>query len=325
MRTSSTIYPVADLVDTIQNIDNNPEIQQALHVGRIELKDGKALWRIDPSLTPITSFPHKDNKSKGAIVIKTHPIADSNGEITPYRYIGGADTIETDGAETLSLFSGFILDLWTDQIVAEYTGREDMVDDSFEIFRRLLIYYNAIGNYESNKKGLFGHFSKHNSLHLLSDTLDFLKDRDPQKIRYGNAAKGTPSSKPIKDRGKILIRDYLLKPIETVHINKDTGEEFSMSTYTLKEIPFKALLQELSMHNEDGNFDRHDALVQLMLLREDRLRILGDSSFEERYGGGSLKDYIGNDEFFTKNYPGSKHENSQDMIARLNRTTLRKR
>lgn len=59
----------------------------------------------------------------------------------------------------MSLGSIFVLDLWTDKIVAEYTGRPMYAEDYFEICRKLCIYYNAALNYEQNKKGLFGHFS----------------------------------------------------------------------------------------------------------------------------------------------------------------------
>lgn len=182
------------------------------------------------------------------------------------------------------------------------------------------MYYNAVGNYENNKKGLFSHFSRYNSLHLLSDTLEFLKDKDPQRVRYGNASKGTTSSKPVKDRGKIMTRDFLLKPIETITIDEETGEEVVDTVPALTLIVFKALLQELSMHNEDGNFDRHDAFIQLMLLREDRLRLLGDSTFEDRYNN-SERNYLGDDDFFSKNYPGGESSDDKRMAERLSRVS----
>lgn len=321
MRRDSTIYPVADLNDQINYLDANPSELQSMYVGRLDISEGEVKWVPDSSLNPIMQFPHKDNKLKGCVYIKTHPIKDSNGQIPWGRYISGADTIDTDGAETLSLFSGYILDLWTDDIVAEYTGREDLTDDSFEIYRRLLIYYNAEGNYESNKKGLFSHFSKYNSLHLLSDVLDFLKERNPQKVTYGNSSKGTVSSNPIKNMGRIMLRNYLLKPYESSRIEIIDGkeEEVSSSVPNLRRIKFRALLQELSQHNLDGNFDRHDALLMLMLLREDKLRMLGDDSFENRYNNIE-KDYLGNDSFFTNNYPTDEDDDFKEQLRKLGYT-----
>ena len=304
MKTDSTIYPVADLNDQINWLDNNPTETQKLYVGKLVLRDGEVGWRPDPETQPINNFPHKDNKLRGAVVIKEHPIKGSDGKVPWGRYISGADTIDTDGAETLSLFSCYVLDLWTDEIVAEYTGREELTDDSFEIYRLLLMYYNAEGNYENNKKGLFSHFSKFNSLHLLADTLEFLREKDPQRQRIGNATKGTPSSVPIKNMGRRMIRDFLLKPYDNIKIEVVDGVETEVKTTerSLKKIRFRALLQELASHNMDGNFDRHDALVMLMLIREDKLRLLGDDSWENRYERD--KDYLGDDPFFNSNYGG---------------------
>lgn len=305
MKTDSTIYPVADLNDQINWLDNNPTETQKLYVGKLVLRDGEVEWKPDPEAQPINNFPHKDNKLRGAVVIKEHPIKGSDGKVPWGRYISGADTIDTDGAETLSLFSCYVLDLWTDDIVAEYTGREELTDDSFEIYRLLLMYYNAEGNYENNKKGLFSHFSKFNSLHLLADTLEFLREKDPQRQRIGNATKGTPSSVPIKNMGRRMIRDFLLKPYDNIKIEVIDGVETEVKTTerSLKKIRFRALLQELATHNMDGNFDRHDALLMLMLIREDKLRLLGDDSWENRYEKD--KDYLGDDPFFNSNYGGN--------------------
>jgi len=83
----------------------------------------------------------------------------------------------------------FILDLHTDRIVFEYTGRPMFADDAYENCRLALLMYNAECNYENNKKGLFKYFSQHNSLYLLSDTLDFLKDKEIVRGNlYGNKA-----------------------------------------------------------------------------------------------------------------------------------------
>jgi len=53
-------------------------------------------------------------------------------------------------AHTTSLTSVFVLDLFTDRIVAEYTGRQDYADDNFEIVRRLCLFYNGKCLYESH-------------------------------------------------------------------------------------------------------------------------------------------------------------------------------
>jgi len=155
-------------------------------------------------------------------------------------------------------------------------------------------------------------------LHLLSDTLDYLKDKDPSRNRYGNSSKGTISSAPVKGRGRILIRDFLLKPYTHTKIDIVEGkeEEVEVTEPSLNRIKFRALLQELASHNMDGNFDRHDAFIQLMLLREDRLRLLGDDTFENRYNDNS-RDYLGDDDFFTTNFKENDGDKLQKQLRQM--------
>lgn len=110
--------------------------------------------------TSIRDFPHKNNKIEGAIELFELPKIDrATGNPYDDRYIAGADPYDNDEADTMSLGSIFILDSWTDKIVAEYTGRPMLAEDYFEICRKLCLFYNARLNYENNKKGLFGYFS----------------------------------------------------------------------------------------------------------------------------------------------------------------------
>ena len=155
-------------------------------------------------------------------------------------------------------------------------------------------------------------------MHLLSDTLDYLKDKDPSRNRYGNSSKGTISSAPVKGRGRILIRDFLLKPYTHTKIEVVEGkeEEVEVTEPSLNRIKFRALLQELASHNMDGNFDRHDAFIQLMLLREDRLRLLGDDTFENRYSNNS-RDYLGDDDFFTDNFKEKDGDKLQKQLRQM--------
>lgn len=120
-------------------------------------------------------------------------------------------------------------------------------EDFYENCRRALLMYNAECNYENNKKGLFTYFSKHSSLYLLSDTLEFLKDKDSMKYSlYGNKAKGTVSSDSIKSYSRRCIRDWLLKPAEFIVINADGDQDVTINK-NLFNIPYRALLKELSM------------------------------------------------------------------------------
>jgi predicted small metal-binding protein len=188
MKRDNTIYPVADLNDRINQIDMDSISLADMYAGRLTIEDGKVKFEPDSTVKPIMYFPHKDNKMEGCIYIKTMPVKMKDGTIPWGRYVSGCDPYDDDESGTLSLLSCYILDLWTDDIVAEYTGRPMYADEAYENVRRLLLFYNAECNYENNKKGLFAYFSRHNCLYLLCDTLEFLRDKDMAKLSYGNKA-----------------------------------------------------------------------------------------------------------------------------------------
>ena len=189
VKTGVNMFPVADLTERIGQLDANPTEYDDVYVGDLVFnKDGQVEYK-PTSAMPIRDFPHKDNKIEGAIEIYQMPEIDKNtGKPYNDRYILGADPYDDDESNTMSLGSIFVLDLWTDRIVAEYTGRPSFADDYYEICRKLCLFYNGRLNYEYNKKGLFSHFSTRNSLYLLTDVLDFLKEKQMMKDGYGNKA-----------------------------------------------------------------------------------------------------------------------------------------
>ena len=189
VKTGVNMFPVADLTERIGQLDANPTEYDDVYVGDLVFnKEGQVEYK-PTSATPIRDFPHKDNKIEGAIEIYQMPEIDKNiGKPYNDRYILGADPYDDDESNTMSLGSIFVLDLWTDRIVAEYTGRPSFADDYYEICRKLCLFYNGRLNYEYNKKGLFSHFSTRNSLYLLTDVLDFLKEKQMMKDGYGNKA-----------------------------------------------------------------------------------------------------------------------------------------
>lgn len=298
MRRDSTIFPVAAILERIDEIKSNVTFYDDVLTGDLSMnKDGKVVCR--PSANnPIRHFPHKDNKLDGCVEIFKLPVEESNGKPMRDRYLAGLDPYDDDSSNTMSLGSIFILDMFTDEIVAEYTGRPQFADEFYEICRLLLLMYNARCNYENNKKGLFTYFSRMNCLYLLTDTLEILKDKDePIGSIMTNKQKGTNASQPVNNYGRRLIRDWLLKPV-VVHQVVD-GEEIEVTKPNLTKIKNLALLEELSLWNPDGNYDRVSAMGMLMLLREDRLRLAGPQGVNQSRVD---EDNLANDDFFTKNY-----------------------
>lgn len=300
VKTGVNMFPIADLTERLGQLDANPTEYDDVYVGDLVFnKEGQIEYK-PTSAQPIRDFPHKDNKIEGAIEIYQMPKIDKNtGKPFNDRYILGADPYDDDESNTMSLGSIFVLDLWTDRIVAEYTGRPLYADDYYEICRKLCLFYNGRLNYEYNKKGLFSHFSTRNSLYLLTDVLDFLKEKQMMKEGYGNKSKGTNASPAINAYARSRLRSWLLSPVPIMQTID--GEEKEVLVPRLFTVRNRALLKELINYNSEGNFDRISAMGMLMLLREDRMiRYQGDVSKEKQEKVNSS--YDGNDPFFKRNY-----------------------
>lgn len=309
LRAKSNLFPITDLNERLNQLDNNPSEFDDVYIGNLVPNDeGGMDFRVSNSL-PIRDFPINDNKNEGAIEIFRMPEKDHNGKVFDNRYIIGHDPVDDDEAQTASLTSTFVLDLFTDQIVAEYTGRHMMAEDNFEIVRRLCIFYNAKCLYESNKKGIFAYFQEKRCVHLLADTPPYLKDVDVIKsIGFGNKAKGVNATHAVNTYANKLIKEWLLKVnkfVKTLLYRDDNGEEYykdvEVQEFNLYNLRNRALIKELIQYNNDGNFDRVRALGMAMLYRQQYLILYGGDVKEgvESYDDA---DYLGNDPFFTNNY-----------------------
>lgn len=308
LRARGNIFPVADLTQRLAEIDNDPHTFDDVYVGDLtQEKDGTVSFKLTGD-QPIRDFPLKDNKVSGALEIFKMPEKDAQGKVFPQRYIIGHDPVDNDEADTMSLSSTFVLDLWTDTIVAEYTGRHQFADDNFEMLRKLCIFYNAKCLYESNVKGAYSYFSRMNCLYLLADTPEYLKDKDIIKnIGVGNNSKGVKATKPVNDYANRLIRDWLLKPV-TIQSGED-GEETTV--FNLTRIRNRALIKELMLYNPDINVDRIRALGLLMLYREQfMVTYNGDPSSSKNV---VESDYLGNDDYFTRNYDNRLRKHSDNV------------
>lgn len=300
IRTTGSIFPITELTERLNQIDNNPNFYDSTYIGELIFnKDKQVEFKVTTDI-PIRDFPTKDNKVRGALEIYNMPEKDPKGDIPQGRYITFADPYDDDTSNTMSLGSVFCMDLWTDTIVAEYTGRPTFADDYFEIVRKLTLFYNARCMYEQNKKGLFAYFSRYNCVYLLAETPNYLKDKQLIKdIGYGNKACGINATQPIKNYGYKLIRDWLLKPY--TKIEKDSnGNDIEVKLPNLYRIKNRALLKELILWNPDINVDRIMALVQGMLYREEKMILF--NGVINSSNQGTPKEDPSNDIFFSKNY-----------------------
>lgn len=266
LRTKGNIFPITQLNERLNEIDNNPDFYNDVYVGKLVMKQNGVVEFVPTNDMPIRNFPLQNNNEHGAIEIYEMPQKGPDGKPIAGRYIVGHDPVDADDAETLSLCSTFVLDLFTDRIVAEYTGRQDYADDNFEIVRLICLFYNAKCLYENNKRGIFAYFSSRRCLHLLAETPEYLFDKQLIKTRgYGNSSKGVAATAPINNYANLSIREWMIKPV-TIHI-EEGGEMVEKVVPNLSFIKSRALLKEGIAFNPHINVDRIRALGMVMLYR----------------------------------------------------------
>lgn len=263
----------------------------------------KVKFEYDTKGIPLHDFPLKDTAMPGVIEIYEMPLTNDVGE-TPYgRYIAGIDPYDDDQSTTNSVGSILVLDLLTDRIVCHYKGRPE-ADTFFETCRRILKFYNALANYERNKKGLYGYLYNKGQLHMLCDEPEILRDKGISKANLiGNNSKGTYASTPV-----IL---YGLQRAVQWMSDRAYGEEEDSEVTNLDKIRSIGLLKEIIAWNPDDNYDDISALVMLMIMREDRLQ------FKTRLARKQVADVTG-DNFFGRHLGDSgksySNRNIMDFI-----------
>ncbi len=293
MRTSGTIFPVADLKDYRDSVRiQGQRYFDAHYVGELVATNKGIEWKPSNDVYPIRRFPTGTDKPEGAIEIFEMPKTDHNGKIDPNRYIAGIDPIDDDHSGTDSLASIMIMDLYTDRIVAEFTGRPKFANDFYEICRRMLLFYNAKANYENDKKGLFAYFDQKRCLHLLCETPQILRDMEYVKVAtFGNKSRGTNSGKMINAWGRRLQKDWM-QSVATAQDYDENGEQIGvkLNMHTIRGI---AYVEELIAWNPDINADRVSCAGMLMIYREDRLKYLtkGSSNKDDDEDDGFLGEY----------------------------------
>lgn len=299
IKVKAAYFPTVALTERLAQLDSDPHAFDDVYIGNLALTSGnKVEFRIGNDV-PIRKYG-VDNSTVGALEIFEMPEKQANGDNFNLRYIIGHDPVDNDQAESSSLSSTFVLDLFTDRIVAEYTGRQAFAEDNYEIVRLLCLFYNAKCMYESNKKGLYGYFSKMDCTHLLADTPEYLRDK--QMIKYsafGSNAKGINASAAINNYANSLIRDWLLQPVPT--IIKEDGEEKEVNIPRLYSLRNRALLEELISYTPELNVDRIRALGMVMLYRQEKI-ILYKDNLNAKAQEEVSSSYPGNDPFFQRNY-----------------------
>jgi hypothetical protein len=253
-----SFFPTLQLKEQLAEVEGGKyaKYMEASFKGHLSFNDKNELDFITiQDAKPIRKFPlNKNDDKQGCIEIWVKPQKNPEGVVPKHVYIGGIDVVDKDKASTSSLPSIFIMNRLTRQIVAEYTGRRQEAKEFYEICRKLLLYYNAVGMYEKNLIGLYNYFDQNKCTYLLAETPYQLRSTDTYKAGT-NTSKGINASGAVNAEGRNMIKSWLQERIST------TSE-----TKVYETIYSPALIAELIMWNINGNFDRVSALIMLMWL-----------------------------------------------------------
>ena len=274
MKKEGHMFNIEDLKIHASEVETNPKkFTDATWKVKLYFQDGEVNWKLSET-PPIRQFPVMDVKDlEGCIEIFEHPIKVGD-HIQSNVYIAGCDPYDDDMSTGPSLGSILVMNRLTGRIVAEYTGRPRTAEEFYEICYRLMKYYNARCNYENNKKGMFQYFDRINATYMLCDTPGILRDMQiTKRVGYGNAAKGTHTTKAVNGWRNSLIRSYLMEQA----YGKEEGER-NYST-----IVSPAILKELIAYDPYvGNYDRISALGMLLIYRADLEKYgIEDEGFDE--------------------------------------------
>lgn len=262
LRVRSTFFPTVMLNERLRQIDSLPHIFDDVYVGELFEVNGTVQFKKTNDF-PIREYP-VENTERGALEIFAMPPENCPAN----RYCIGVDPVDNDKAESQSLMSVIVFDMFNDEIAAEYTGRQELAESGYEIVRLLAKFFNAQILYESNRKMMYAYFSKKKCLWMLSECPEWIRARGLVKYdMFGSNAKGVSVNAPLISTGIDLINDWLKKP-SPVEYKDESGETHIDYMPQLYKVRSRALLQELTSYAPEKNTDRVSALFQVMFYRE---------------------------------------------------------
>lgn len=261
LRSDNNIFPTAELNNHLSKIETE-SLDDILTSGYLVRNSDHVEFKPNNNAEPITHFPTRRNIDRsGCVVIKETPNRNDQGRIPNNLYLACHDPYAHDGSpDGSSLGATYIIkrhnslnQSFANSIVAHYVGRPSTQDEYNRNLFMLLEYYNAKLAFENNRGNVMEYAKNKRKLSYLMEKPDIIEDKTRRRSRttryYGMAM----TSKQQKYQAEQYIRDWLLEPY-----GKSPDGEHKLVLHTILD---KALIQELTKYNHDGNFDRVSALM----------------------------------------------------------------
>ena len=254
LQTTINVFDVTSLKEQYNRVKAH-NLEKEGTAGVLFYKAEEVNFRPDPSVKPITKFPHrKDDNLTGGVVIYQNPYKTKEGNIPHNLYIVCHDPYAQGKSTTnQSLGAAYVikrpnnLSKPDDIIVASYVGRPETQDEFNRNLFMLADYYNAKIGFENDRGELIAYAKRYRKLHKLQEEFEML---DKRELRSRNVRRqyGMHMTEQRKRQGELYIRDWLISP--------RSADEDGNVRLNLHEIYDIGLLQELIKFNHKGNFDR---------------------------------------------------------------------
>jgi hypothetical protein len=276
----SNIFPIAMLRDQLNKVEIKELYETYSFKGKLEWNKAKTgvslIVDLQNKLKPILSInlDSYKNNLKGACVLYEAPeekVPDPTQKRSLYKVV--YDPYRDDGEGTslasIIVYKGISENNWAeglqDDIVAEYIGRMDKVDDVHEIAVQLAIYYNAKIMVETNIADFIRYCKREGRAHLLQ-----AKPTDAIAAAVKNPGKkydvGIDMTSPaLQEQAEQLWRQWLLTEWKTL----DNG----IILYNLNKLKSPMILKQLIQYNRKGNFDHISSLKLLALWLSQEKRV----------------------------------------------------
>ena len=254
LQTTINIFDVTSLKEQYNRVKAH-NLEKEGTAGLLYHKGDSVEFRPDPSIKPITKFPHrKDDNLTGGVVVYQNPWKTKEGNVPHNMYIICHDPYAQGKSTTnQSLGAAYVikrpnnLSKPDDIIVASYVGRPDTQDEYNRNLFMLADYYNAKIGFENDRGELIAYAKRYRKLHKLQEEFEMLDKRELQS-RNVRRQYGMHMTEQRKRQGELYIRDWLISP--------RSSDEDGNIRLNLHEIYDVGLLQELIKFNHRGNFDR---------------------------------------------------------------------
>lgn len=280
---TANVFPISKLREReIEvNIKNIFEIQASIGELIWDKNKQQVNWKEDltrKKFKPITSLnlDKYAGRLEGCVVIYEHPDDSPSLKRSLYKVV--YDPVKDDHGGTslasIIVYKGVSEDNWSlgtfDDVVAEYIGRFDLVEDIHDLVIKIATYYNAKIMVETNIPDFIRYCKNQKKSYFLQATpYETISKviKDPGK-KYGVGI--DMSSPSLHIHAEQLIRQWLLTKWKV----RD-----NIQLYNLDKIKSPRLLQELQQYTREGNFDHISSfkLLVLWLAQENQVPVKKNS------------------------------------------------